>query len=223
MVVSEIVARHDPNSVARRTVSNHRPVSSECFFWRHQQHQVWSLSAGRCTRNRGISSHFFTSARAIASVNIWQNTLSHAHFFSVLLCRVRLSTFNIHTRCSQELCCSFAHSKVIPSHRLFHETFLGVPDTFSSFCSSPPQTTPTSRPQIGIRSALCHFTRRRITSPSLASTSAASTRRSVTPRGETASTVRRTLPTQSQPPRTSTVFRCEWQPAVARSLRELTM
>ena len=40
---------------------------------------------------------------------------------------------------------SFAHSKVIPSHSMFHRTLLGVPDTFSSFCSSHPQTTPTSR------------------------------------------------------------------------------
>ena len=38
---------------------------------------------------------------------------------------------------------------------MFHRTLLGVPDTFSSFCSSPPQTTPTSRPLTGIRSTSC--------------------------------------------------------------------
>ena len=35
---------------------------------------------------------------------------------------------------------------------MFHKTLLGAPDTFSSFCSPPPHTTPTSRPLTGIRS-----------------------------------------------------------------------
>ena len=45
---------------------------------------------------------------------------------------------------------------------MFHKTLLGVPDTFSSLCSSPPQTTPTTRPLTGIRStSLCDFARRK--------------------------------------------------------------
>ena len=40
----------------------------------------------------------------------------------------------------------------------------------------------------------------------------------LTPRGETASTSRMTLPPQSQPPRTSTVFISKQQPAAARSM-----
>ena len=38
---------------------------------------------------------------------------------------------------------------------MFHGTLLGVLDTFSPFCSSLPQTTPTSRPLTGIRSTPC--------------------------------------------------------------------
>ena len=37
----------------------------------------------------------------------------------------------------------------------FHRTVLAVSDNFSSFCTSPPQTTPTSRPLTGIRSTPC--------------------------------------------------------------------
>ena len=80
-------------------------------------------------------------------------------FFSVLSCRTCLSTFFLHAcmRVAQDvhMCCPCARSKVIPSHSMFHKTLLGVPDTFSSFCSSPPQTTPTSRPLTGIRSTPC--------------------------------------------------------------------
>ena len=48
--------------------------------------------------------------------------------------------------------------KSYPSRSMFHKTLLGVPDTFSSFCSSPLRTTPTSRPLTGIRRPpLCHF------------------------------------------------------------------
>ena len=56
-----------------------------------------------------------------------------------------------------------------------------------------------------------------VMSPRFASTSAVSTRRSSTPRGETNSTSRMTLPPQSQPPRTPTVFIGKRQPAVPRS------
>ena len=46
-------------------------------------------------------------------------------------------------------------SKIVPSQSMFHKTLLGVPDTFSSFCSSLAQTTPTSRPLTGIRNTPC--------------------------------------------------------------------
>ena len=35
-----------------------------------------------------------------------------------------------------------AFLKVIPSHSMFHRTLLDMPDTLTSFCSTPPQTTP---------------------------------------------------------------------------------
>ena len=57
-----------------------------------------------------------------------------------------------------------------------------------------------------------------VISPRPASTSTVNTRRSTTPRGETASTSRTTtLPLQPQPPITPTVFISKRQPAVARS------
>ena len=59
------------------------------------------------------------------------------------------------SRYSQELCCLCAQSKVIPSHSMFRWTLLDVPDPFSSFNSSSPQTTSTSRPMTGIRSVPC--------------------------------------------------------------------
>ena len=45
-------------------------------------------------------------------------------------------------------------SKITPPHSMFHKTLLGVPDTFSSFCSAPSETTPTTRPVTGSRSTL---------------------------------------------------------------------
>ena len=43
-----------------------------------------------------------------------------------------------------------------------HSTLLGVLETFSSFCSSPSQTTPTTRPLTGIKStAWCDFASRK--------------------------------------------------------------
>ena len=48
------------------------------------------------------------------------------------------------SRCSQELCCpSLRTQKIISYHSMFHRTLLGVLYTCSSFCSSPPKTTPT--------------------------------------------------------------------------------
>ena len=38
---------------------------------------------------------------------------------------------------------------------MFHITLLDMPDTFSSFCSSPPQTTPSSLLLTGIRGTFC--------------------------------------------------------------------
>ena len=100
--------------------------------------------------------------------NCTQNTSSHAHVSqSCRVAHVRAHR-NLHTRAcvwlkmftGGVLC--LAHSKVIPSHSMFHKTLLGVPDTFSSFCSSPPQMTPTSRPLTGIKSpSLCHFAGRK--------------------------------------------------------------
>ena len=123
-----------------------------------------------------------------------------------------------------------AFSRVIPSHSMFHRMLLEIPDTFSSFCSTPPQTTPDSLLLTGIRGALAPLRQQgcclavwlnqllsQVLSPSPASTSAVSTRRSTTLRGETASTSRMTLPPKSQPPRTPTVFSSKRQPAIARS------
>ena len=136
------------------------------------------------------------------------------------------------SRCSQELCCPYAHSTIISSHSMFHRTLLGVLDTFSSSCSLFSQTTPTPRLLTGISSTsplllrlkkdslaiwLHHFLTQ-VRSPSLVSTSAVSTRLSITARGETASTSRMALPPQPQLPRTSTVFISKRQPSVARSM-----
>ena len=70
-------------------------------------------------------------------------------FLSLVASRMSLSTLNFHahmrvahgSRCSQELCCPFAHSKIISYHSMFHRTLLGVPDI--------------SRPLTGIRSTPC--------------------------------------------------------------------
>ena len=81
-------------------------------------------------------------------------------FFSVLSCRACLTHLITHTcvwlkglmtqvtgvRCA---------SQITASHSMFHKTLLGVPDTFSTFCSSPSQTAPTTRPLTGIRSTPC--------------------------------------------------------------------
>ena len=44
---------------------------------------------------------------------------------------------------------------VIPSHSMFHRTLLNMTNTFSSFCSSPPQTTPDSLLLTRIRRTFC--------------------------------------------------------------------
>ena len=81
-----------------------------------------------------------------------QNTSSHAHFFSVLSCRVRRSTVNHAHMCMFRVaCCSIAHS-----------TLLGVIETFSSFCSSPSQTTLTNTTaDWNQECSLCYFARRK--------------------------------------------------------------
>ena len=48
-----------------------------------------------------------------------------------------------------------AFLKVIPSHSMFYKTLLDMSDTFSSFCSTPPQTTPDSLLLTGIRRTPC--------------------------------------------------------------------
>ena len=120
------------------------------------------------------------------------------------------STFSHSSSTSSSSCCpstSPTHSKIISSHSMLHRTRLDVPDTFSPFCSPLPQTTPTSRPLTGIRSPTCATSQEGRQSghlaetlphtghesPGLASTSAVSTRRSITPRGETASASRTTV------------------------------
>ena len=60
-----------------------------------------------------------------------------------------------------------------------------------------------------------------VMSPTPATTSAVSTRRSITARGETASTSRMTFPPQWQPPRTLTVVISKRQPAVAHNMYQL--
>ena len=77
-----------------------------------------------------------------------------------------------------------------------------------TLCATPPAGS-------SLATWLSHLLRK-VMSPSHASTSAVGTRRSTTPRAETASTSSMTLP-QSQPPRTPTAFTRKRRPAVARS------
>ena len=90
-----------------------------------------------------------------------QNTSWHAQFFSVLSCRACPSTSDLHTRMrvAQDVHRScvvpLPAQKIISSHSTFHRTLLCVPDTFSSCWSSPPRTTPTSRPLTG-KSGVLH-------------------------------------------------------------------
>ena len=117
-------------------------------------------------------------------------------------------------------------SQIIPSYSMFHKTPLGVPDT-SSFCSSPPPTTPTTRPLIGIRRTPCAASLEGRQPGYLAETlphkgyepntciDVSSEHTPIkNPRGETASTSRMALPPQSQPLIPLTVFMSIRQPAV---------
>ena len=156
-------------------------------------------------------------------------------FFSVLSCCARLSTFDFHTR--MRVAQDVHRSCVVPlrTQKSCHLTACFT-EHFSVYLTPSHRFVPRlnrrhpSRPLTGIRSTpvplrlkecslaiwLNHFLTQ-VVSPSLASTSAVSTHRSLAPRGETASTFRMTLPSQSQPPRTSTVFISKRQPA-ARSM-----
>ena len=109
------------------------------------------------------------SAKVSASWSLCkQNTLSHTHFSQS--CRVAHAwahvTFtracvwlNMFTGVVLSLCALKNH---LISQPCFTEHFSAYLTPFSSFCSSPPQTTPTSRPLTGIRStSLCHFARRK--------------------------------------------------------------
>ena len=119
-----------------------------------------TYDSGEDVTTTPASSEVDESMRMLASPLFTQHvdrTPCRTHIFiSIVVSRTYEHTGPSHAHacgsgCSQELCCPLAHSKVIPSHSMFHRTLLGVPDTFSSFCSSPPQTTPTSRQLPGIR------------------------------------------------------------------------
>ena len=77
------------------------------------------------------------------SEHIWP---SHAHAWGS-----RLKAQDVHRSCVVLL----RTQKTISPHSKFHRTLLGVNDIFSPFCSSLPQTTPTSRPLTGTRSTPC--------------------------------------------------------------------
>ena len=156
--------------------------SSSQTWWQHEHehqdtqwrdHHWLQLAAGTCCATptnkitngkieNGEPAVFFRSLayrhseRSARDERWTQNT-------SVLSCRARLSTFLSCTHVMlRVVCCAIAHPKNTPSSQMFHSTLLGVPDTFSSFCSSPPQTTPTTRPLTGIRSTPpCDFAGRK--------------------------------------------------------------
>ena len=103
---------------------------------------------------------------------------------------------------------------------MFHSTLLAMPDTFSSFCSTPPQPTPNSLLLTRIRRTSCTtppagmlFGHLAESSPhtshepkSCIGESSEHTPIDYSSRKETASTSRMTLPPQSQLPNTPTVF-----------------
>ena len=125
-----------------------------------------------------------------------------------------------------------AFVKVIHSHSMFHRPLLDVHDSFPSClfhatffytkltaCDWNQETLLALLRQEDCCLAIwLNQLLSQVMSPRLASTSAVSTRRSTTPRGETASTPSTTtLPPQSQPPKTPTVSSSKRQSAVARS------
>ena len=121
-----------PTSNGKITIGEiiHGELTVSFFYQKSFAYGHWRMS---CTR------------RVVTTEHLVART-----FFSVLSCRARLSTYNLHThmRAAQDVTgdvLSFCA----------HKTLLGVPDTFSSFCSSPPQTKATSRPLAGIRGTPC--------------------------------------------------------------------
>ena len=125
------------------------------------------VNSSRRQRGYGVSSpvathtDFWTLLTFVGSFRVETEHLVARTFFSVPSCRACLSTFDFHTRMrvAQDVHTScVVISRTQKSSHLtarFHKTLLGVPDTFSSFCFSPPQTTPTFRPLTGIRSTPC--------------------------------------------------------------------
>ena len=114
---------------------------------------------------------------------------------------------------------------------MFHRTRLGVPDLLIVLVLASTDDTHFTTSDWNQEYPLCHFGWKedsvavwlnhfltQVMNSSPVSTSAVGTRRSITPRGEAASTSIMTLPPQSQPPRTSTVFISKRQPVVARSM-----
>ena len=79
-------------------------------------------------------------------------------FFSLVVSRSITHTCvwlkGLMTLKSQELCVVSLRIRKTSSSIMFHSTLLGVLDTFSSFGSSPSQTTPAAQPMTGISSAL---------------------------------------------------------------------
>ena len=106
------------------------------------------VSDGRCRPN--TSSHAHCSQSCLVA-QVW------AQITFTRTC-VWLKAQGVHRSCVVPL----RTQKNISAHSMFHRTLVGVPDTFSSLCSSPPQTTPTSLPLTGIRSTpLCHVAGRK--------------------------------------------------------------
>ena len=122
------------------------------------RHMFWPLHPGAASERTGV----LVPVDSVVASKVWTEHLVARTCFSVLSCRACPSTFNphMHMRVAQGLRC---HRSCVlprcalnyPSRSMLHKTLLGVPDTFSSFGSSPPQTTPTSRPLTGIRRTPC--------------------------------------------------------------------
>ena len=171
-----------------------------------------------------------------------QYTLSHAHFsqFSQFWWYLALyMTFSTCThvrvaqgsRLAEDVLCKHLHiNQKSFCLVMCHRPLIDVPD-FSSFCSTPPPPKTTSHLLTGTRQTTSatprggllfgplalwpNTTLSQVMSPTPGSKSAVSTLRSTTPLMSTASTPRVTMPPQSQPPRTLTVFSSKRQPAVA--------
>ena len=167
-----------------------------------------------------------------------QSASSHAHFTQPCQGRAQLSTFDLCTRTRvwlktwSGLVAQLRTLKVIHSHSMFHRPLFEVLDPFPPFvprhlrrhgthCSwlvSGDLPVPLRQEDCCVASGWINSPHR-LWAQHPASTSAVSTRRSSTPRGETASTSRTTtLPPQSRPPRTPTVFSSKRQPVVACSM-----